>query len=268
MELAIYQSQVIDRIQADEIINRRREKLQIKNTPAEGVTQTGGVYFAWSDCLNCMKIGATRREDPHLRLRELSSYTTTSFSLVAWFPSAAPFSLENIAHKYFKEKRINTRGSGAGTEFFHISAGEVETWFHGLSEIPNAKKRKTEAEIILSANEKAAIKTERKSAFSIKNLIDEMGLKVEAAFVPAICKAVCRRYRVEHHLGEMFTRKRQTFFYNQDRECLRKMIENEFSEHQIRRLDEPLQVKEALKILPAPVTVEKQVERARITSFS
>ena len=267
MELAIYQSQVIDRIQADEIVNRRREKLQTKNNNAEGATQTGGVYFAWSDCLNCMKIGASRR-DPHLRLRELSSYTTTSFSLVAWFPSAAPFRLEKTAHEYFKEKRINTRGSGAGTEFFHISAGEVETWFHGLSEIPNIKKRKTETENILSANEKAAIKKERKSAFSIKDLISEMDLKIEAVFVPAICKAVCARYREAHPLGETFTRQRQTFFYNQDRECLKIMIENEFSEHQLRRTGEPIQVKKTVKKLPIPVTVQKQGEQATISSFS
>ena len=72
-----------------------------------------------------MKIGATRRDDPQIRLRELSQYVTVPFTLAAWLPTPTPFRLEADIHKYFEEKRINTRGSGAGTEFFQIGEAEV-----------------------------------------------------------------------------------------------------------------------------------------------
>jgi hypothetical protein len=72
-----------------------------------------------------MKIGATRREDPQIRLRELSQYVTVPFTLTAWLPTPTPFRLEADVHKHFEEKRINTKGSGAGTEFFRIEKKEV-----------------------------------------------------------------------------------------------------------------------------------------------
>ncbi len=86
----------------------------------EAMSATGGVYFAWSPCLKCMKIGATRKEDPHVRLRQISSFVTSPFILAAWFPTPTPFRLEVDAHLHFKQQRINQRGSGAGTEFFRI----------------------------------------------------------------------------------------------------------------------------------------------------
>ena len=87
------------------------------------VHRSGGVYFAWSDCLNCMKIGATRRETPFERLRELSRYVTSPFKLAAWIPTPTPFRLESQMHAHFSTKRI--RSAGAGTEFFHVSVAEA-----------------------------------------------------------------------------------------------------------------------------------------------
>ena len=40
----------------------------------EAPSSTGGVYFAWSPCLRCREIGATRKEDPQVRLQQLSRY--------------------------------------------------------------------------------------------------------------------------------------------------------------------------------------------------
>ena len=74
--------------------NREREILELEESFAKGLVlqaPPGGVYFAWSDCLRCMKIGATRREDPQIRLRELSRYVTTPFVLRAWIPMPMPF---------------------------------------------------------------------------------------------------------------------------------------------------------------------------------
>jgi hypothetical protein len=89
-------------------------------------TLSGGIYFAWSDCLKCMKIGATRRNDPSLRLRELSRYVTTPFTLVGWIPTPTPFCLESAAHAHFGAKRI--REAGAGTEFFRIGEAEAKAY--------------------------------------------------------------------------------------------------------------------------------------------
>ena len=152
-EFAHTQLQMIERIELDEDANRKRELLQIENGPQGMQESTGGVYFAWSDCLNCMKIGATRRDSPLMRLREISSHTTTPFTLIAWHLSPHPFRLEVAAHLHFREKRINIRGSGAGTEFFHISAAEALQWVAVSAPLgPITLKRKRDASTPVSAD--------------------------------------------------------------------------------------------------------------------
>jgi hypothetical protein len=128
IELSVLQ--MMARIEEDEETNRKKELLQIKDDASKNVSppSTGGVYIAYSECLGCMKIGATRRSDPLIRLHEISRYTTTPFRLVAWRPSQKPFTLEAVAHFHFRKQRINTRGAEAGTEFFHISAAEAVEW--------------------------------------------------------------------------------------------------------------------------------------------
>ena len=117
----------LENIRSDEEEFRKHELMEMEEGWAKGEAQpkTGGVYFAWSDCLKCMKIGATRREDPLVRLREISRYVTTPFVLTAWIPTLSPFRQEAAAHRFFNEKRINFRGSGAGTEFFHVTTAEA-----------------------------------------------------------------------------------------------------------------------------------------------
>jgi hypothetical protein len=116
----------LERVKAADEDGRREELLELEDRIAKGlqIAATGGVYFAWSDCLGCMKIGATRREDPGLRLRELSRYVTTPFKLAAWLPTPTPFRLEAQAHAHFGAKRIR-EAAGAGTEFFRISVEEA-----------------------------------------------------------------------------------------------------------------------------------------------
>jgi hypothetical protein len=118
----------LESIAEDENEFRRQEIMEMEESLANGGAMsaaTGGVYFAWSQCLGCMKIGATRKEDPHTRLRQLSSFVTTPFVLAAWLPTPRPFQLEAAAHLHFKQQRINQRRSGAGTEFFRISVAEA-----------------------------------------------------------------------------------------------------------------------------------------------
>ena len=118
----------------DEDSHRRLELVELEDRIAKGlqISATGGVYFAWSDCLGCMKIGATRREDPGLRLRELSRYVTSPFVLAAWLPTPTPFRLEAQAHTHFGAKRI--REAGAGTEFFRISVEAAAGYCERLSD--------------------------------------------------------------------------------------------------------------------------------------
>jgi hypothetical protein len=125
----------MERIQEAEDLLRRLETLELDEDKRRGKTETtGGVYFAWSSCLKCMKIGATRRDSPDKRLREISRYVTEKFILVAWVPTpscrTSPFDLETAAHLHFKDQRINSRGdgSGAGTEFFQITSEEAVEW--------------------------------------------------------------------------------------------------------------------------------------------
>jgi hypothetical protein len=87
------------------------------------LSTTGGVYFAWSPCLKCTKIGATRRDSPTPRLQELSRHVTEPFVLIGWIPSTTPFRREATAHTHFTAKRI--RHAGAGTEFFILGDGEA-----------------------------------------------------------------------------------------------------------------------------------------------
>jgi hypothetical protein len=115
----------LEKIKTSDDDDRRQELLILEDSIAKGIAiqPTGGVYFAWSDCLNCMKIGATRRETPAPRLRELSSYVTSPFKLIAWIPTPTPFRVEAQTHAHFGPKRI--RQAGAGTEFFRITDAEA-----------------------------------------------------------------------------------------------------------------------------------------------
>jgi hypothetical protein len=124
----------LERIGEDEDDFRRLELVEMEESFSKGeaMSSTGGVYFAWSPCLKCMKIGATRKEDPQVRLRQLSRYVTEPFTLSAWLPTATPFRLEAAAHLHFKPQRINSRGSGAGTEFFRIGAAAAAEYVGGM----------------------------------------------------------------------------------------------------------------------------------------
>jgi hypothetical protein len=125
----------LNNIRASDDENRRLELQDMEENLLKGIipVSTGGVYFAWSSCLRCMKIGATRRQDPSLRLRELSSYVTVPFVLTGWIPTQTPFRKESLAHAYFASSRIRT--DGAGTEFFKIDAAAVVAYCKNVNQI-------------------------------------------------------------------------------------------------------------------------------------
>jgi hypothetical protein len=60
---------------------------------------------------------------------------------------------------------------------------------------------------------------------------------VEDFFIPVICKAVCRLFREQYPLGRMFSRNRQTFFCQDDKELLKNLVQKEFSKHKRRQME-------------------------------
>ncbi len=113
----------LEAVHEDELDNLRRELIECEEPCNDG--SSGGVYFARSDALvGCIKIGATRRHDPMLRVGELSRCVPIPFVLLFWIPTLKPFNLEARIHKFFATKRL--RNKGAGTEFFAMTAAAIK----------------------------------------------------------------------------------------------------------------------------------------------
>jgi hypothetical protein len=108
----------LEAVHADDVDNLRRELQQMEE---QGITETtGSVYFAKSEALvGYIKIGATRRHDPMLRINELSRCVPIPFQLLHYIPTLKPFNLEARIHTHFASARI--RNKGAGTEFFAMT---------------------------------------------------------------------------------------------------------------------------------------------------
>ena len=95
----------------------------------------GFLYVAISSAVRYPKIGATRRSDPSLRLRELSCHVPSPFKLVYTVSTLTPFSLEADVHKHFDAFRL--REKGACTEFFSVDLESIENF---LSQYANFEK--------------------------------------------------------------------------------------------------------------------------------
>jgi hypothetical protein len=115
--------------------------------------QAGYVYAAWNPMFpDLIKIGATMRSSPYIRVRELSSCAGVPepFQLVASIPTSDPFALERTIHAFY----ASSRRYGRKKEFFMLSREDVVYHFHvrsleavgggsGVSSSVNgAKKRK------------------------------------------------------------------------------------------------------------------------------
>jgi len=71
------------------------------------------------------KIGVTRRDDPEIRVRELSSASVPfNFDTHVFIFSKNAYELENELHKRFDKRRVNK--INMRKEFFHISIDEVK----------------------------------------------------------------------------------------------------------------------------------------------
>ena len=100
----------------------RSEKVWMEQTSSSSCKKrVGFVYAAWNELFpGLIKIGATMRDTPFKRIKELSGTNVPkSFELVACVPSIAPFALETKVHKTLKKLRV--KKDGEYTEFFKMS---------------------------------------------------------------------------------------------------------------------------------------------------
>jgi hypothetical protein len=101
---------------------RFEELLQMEEDFHSGISATTGlVYVAVSKAIRFPKIGATRRSDPALRLKELSRSVPSPFEWVYYVRTPTPFKLEAEIHSHFDAHRIRERS--ACTEFFDVEVG-------------------------------------------------------------------------------------------------------------------------------------------------
>ena len=121
-------------IQDERLLEEDLRWVKEQKTSALGAqsTRRGFVYAAWNPCFpELIKIGATKRDTPYARLKELSgSNVPKPFELVTCLPSEDPFALEKTIHAHFKNVRIwkETRYC----EFFRLTREIVSEHFSSL----------------------------------------------------------------------------------------------------------------------------------------
>lgn len=103
----------------------------IDNLDERGSVQckAGWVYVISQPGSEDVKIGTTRRLDPHERIKELGSASVPfKFNTHAVLFAEDAFALENKLHKYFNDKRVNK--VNVRKEFFHVDVKEVAEYVH------------------------------------------------------------------------------------------------------------------------------------------
>lgn len=103
----------------------------IDNLDERGSVQckAGWVYVISQPGSEDVKIGTTRRLDPHERIKELGSASVPfKFNTHAVLFAEDAFALENKLHKYFNDKRVNK--ANVRKEFFHVDVKEVAEYVH------------------------------------------------------------------------------------------------------------------------------------------
>ena len=103
----------------------------IDNLDERGSVQckAGWVYVISQPGSEDVKIGTTRRLDPHERIKELGSASVPfKFNTHAVLFAEDAFALENKLHKYFNDKRVNK--ANIRKEFFHVDVKEVAEYVH------------------------------------------------------------------------------------------------------------------------------------------
>jgi hypothetical protein len=98
--------------------------------------RVGYVYGVGNSCLgpNMYKIGATFRDSPWPRIKELSKCLPAEFYIVSLVACTKPFEIEKKAHMHFADKRVWKESTGRKTEFFLITEDELSNYFAELNQ--------------------------------------------------------------------------------------------------------------------------------------
>ena len=119
-----FELNVLGALSEDYRRGRWAELLEMERAFSRGCQPNPGfVYVAISDAIKYPKIGATRRSDPSVRLKELSRYVPSPFRMVYAVPTLTPFELESEIHAAFDAARIKEKG--ACTEFFNADLHSI-----------------------------------------------------------------------------------------------------------------------------------------------
>ena len=120
-----YVERIVEKI--EEIDDHNSVKLDLVQCTAQ-TASIGYVYAAWNPLFEgLIKIGATRRHQPYIRVMELSGAGVPEpFQLVSFIACKDPFALERKIHDHF----ALVRKYGRKKEFFTISRMEIIEHFH------------------------------------------------------------------------------------------------------------------------------------------
>lgn len=77
----------------------------------------------------------------------------------------------------------------------------------------------------------------KRTAFSLKDLMGEMQVEVDKTFMPAFGKAVSAKFKDMCPESETFSRKKITYFYEDDKECLSRLVQEEHMKYLMRKVD-------------------------------
>jgi len=100
-------------------------------------TWVGNVYAAKNPIFGLpVKIGATVKASPYMRLKELSSCLPHSFQLLTCIQTTNPFALEKKVHDHFAAFSIEKDNTNRNTKFFMVTEDDVHKYFEELMQEP------------------------------------------------------------------------------------------------------------------------------------
>lgn len=122
--------ELLDRIaELEAQVNSIDETIDTLDERGSVQCKAGWVYVISQPGSEDVKIGTTRRLDPHERIKELGSASVPfKFNTHAVLFAEDAFALENKLHKYFNDKRVNK--ANVRKEFFHVDVKEVAEYVH------------------------------------------------------------------------------------------------------------------------------------------
>ena len=122
--------ELLDRIaELEAQVNSIDEAIDTLDERGSVQCKAGWVYVISQPGSEDVKIGTTRRLDPHERIKELGSASVPfKFNTHAVLFAEDAFALENKLHKYFNDKRVNK--ANVRKEFFHVDVKEVAEYVH------------------------------------------------------------------------------------------------------------------------------------------